>query len=391
MMIYLFFICVFLIIYTYLLFPLFIIFLSRNKKLNSETYSKAEDMPAVSILIAAYNEQDVIKEKVLSIINADFPKTKIEILIGSDCSTDRTNQIIKDLSTEYRFVRTFIFDERSGKSGVVNKLVKEAKNEILILTDANIIFSKNTITAIVRHFKNQQIGLVDSNMVNIGIKKSGISFQEKTYISSEVRFKHAESKFWGMLMGPFGGCFSIRKSLFKPIPEHFLVDDFFVCMHILQNGYLAINDLEAVVYEDVSNQITEEFRRKRRISMGNFINLQHFRKLLFQPFTKLGFVYISHKVLRWFGPLILLMIFTINYFLLANGIFYELTFFLQLIFFILPFIDLLLRKIKIHIIILRFITHFYSMNLALFMGMIDYLTTTKKGVWEPTKRKQDEI
>jgi cellulose synthase/poly-beta-1,6-N-acetylglucosamine synthase-like glycosyltransferase len=390
-MIYLFFICVFLIIYTYLLFPLFIIFLSRNKNLNREIYSKAEDMPAVSILIAAYNEQDVIKEKVLSIINVDFPKTKIEILIGSDCSTDRTNQIIKDLSTEYRFIRTFIFDERSGKSGVVNKLVKEAKNEILILTDANIIFSKNTITASVRHFKNQQIGLVDSNMVNIGIKKSGISFQEKTYISSEVRFKHAESKLWGMLMGPFGGCFSIRKSLFKPIPEHFLVDDFFVCMHILQNGYLAINDLEAIVYEDVSNQITEEFRRKRRISMGNFINLQHFRKLLFQPFTKLGFLYISHKVLRWFGPLILLMIFTINYFLLANGIFYELTFLLQLIFFILPFIDLLLRKIKIHIIILRFITHFYSMNLALFIGMIDYLTTTKKGVWEPTKRKQDEI
>lgn len=390
-MIYLFFICVFLIVYSYFLFPVFIILISRNKKLNSETYSKVEDMPAVSILIAAYNEQDVIKEKVLSIVNADFPKSKIEILIGSDCSTDSTNQIIKDLSMEYPFIRTFIFDERSGKSGVVNKLVKEAKNEIIILTDANIIFSKNTITAIVKHFKNQQIGLVDSNMVNIGMKKSGISFQEKTYISSEVKFKHAESKLWGMLMGPFGGCFAIRKSLFNPIPEHFLVDDFFVCIHILQNGHLAINDLDAVVYEDVSNQIAEEFRRKRRISMGNFINLHYFRKLLLQPFTKLGFLYISHKVLRWFGPLILLMILTVNYFLLANGIFYKATFFLQLMFFILPFIDLLLRKIGIHIIILRFITHFYSMNLALFMGMIDYLTTTKKGVWEPTKRKQDEI
>lgn len=390
-MIYLFFICVFLIVYSYFLFPVFIILISRNKKLNSETYSKVEDMPAVSILIAAYNEQDVIKEKVLSSVNADFPKSKIEILIGSDCSTDSTNQIIKDLSMEYAFIRKFIFDERSGKSGVVNKLVKEAKNEIIILTDANIIFSKNTITAIVKHFKNQQIGLVDSNMINIGMKKSGISFQEKTYISSEVKFKHAESKLWGMLMGPFGGCFAIRKSLFNPIPEHFLVDDFFVCMHILQNGHLAINDLGAVVYEDVSNQIAEEFRRKRRIAMGNFINLHYFRKLLLQPFTKLGFLYISHKVLRWFGPLILLMILTANYFLLANGIFYKATFFLQLIFFILPFIDLLLRKIGIHIIILRFITHFYSMNLALLMGMIDYLTTTKKGVWEPTKRKQDEI
>ena len=350
-MIYLFWICIFLIIYTYLLFPAFIIFLSREKELNSETYNKIEDMSSISILIAAYNEQEVIKDKVMSIINANFPKTKIEILIGSDCSSDNTNKIINELATEYSFTHALIFNKRSGKSGVINKLVKEAKNEILIITDANIMFSQDTITTMVQHFKNQQIGLVDSNMVNIGIKESGISFQEKTYISSEVKFKHAESKVCGMLMGPFGGCFAIRKSLFTPIPEHFLVDDFFVCLHILKRGYLAINDLNAVVYEDVSNQISEEFRRKRRISMGNFINLYYFRMLLLRPFSKLGLVYISHKVLRWFGPLILLLIFTTNYFLLNYGVFYKLTFFLQVIFFILPFIDLLLRKIEIHIII----------------------------------------
>ena len=108
-----------------------------------------------------------------------------------------------------------------------------------------------------------------------------------------MQFKHAESKLWGMLMGPFGGCFAIRKSLFHPIPEHFLVDDFFVCMHILQNGHLAINDLDAAVCEDVSNQIAEEFRRKRRISMGNFINLQYFRKITFTTLYQIRFL-ISH-------------------------------------------------------------------------------------------------
>ena len=201
-MIYLFWLCIFLITYTYLLFPAFIIFLSREKKLNSETYNKIEDMPSISILIAAYNEQEVIKDKVMRIIKANFPKTKIEILIGSDCSSDNTNQIINELATEYSFTQALIFNKRSGKAGVINKLVQEAKNEILIITDANIMFSQDTITTMVQHFKNQQIGLVDSNMVNIGIKKSGISFQEKTYISSEVKFKHAESKFCGMLMGP---------------------------------------------------------------------------------------------------------------------------------------------------------------------------------------------
>ena len=389
-MIYLFWICLFLLVYTYFIFPFSTIFLARKKSLNNKFY-KQEDVPSVSILIAAYNEQEVIKEKVMSIINSNFSSSKMEIIIGSDCSTDNTNEIISELAKNHSFLNAKIFTERSGKSAIVNKLVKQAKNEILILTDANIIFSKNTIQSLIRHFKNSKIGLVDSNMVNIGIKKSGISLQEKTYISSEVKFKHAESKLLGMLMGPFGGCFAIRKSLFIPIPENFMVDDFFVCMNILKNGNLAINDLDAVVYEDVSNQISEEFRRKRRISMGNFINLFHFKKLLLKPFSKLGFIFLSHKVIRWFGPILLLLVLASNFILISDSIFYKIAFFSQLILFISPFIDLLLRKIGIHVLILRFVTHFYSMNLALFMGMIDYLTVNKKGVWEPTKRKQDEI
>ena len=390
-MIYLFWICFFLIIYSYFIFPMTVILFGKNKELNSNIYNKIDEIPSLSILIAAYNEQSIIKEKVMSIINSNFPTDKIEIIIGSDCSTDNTNEIIKKLVEEYPFIIAINFEKRTGKSGVVNRLVKKAKNDILIITDANIIFSENTISSLIQHFKNPQIGLVDSNMVNIGIKKSGISFQEKTYISWEVKFKHAESKLWGMLMGPFGGCFAIRKSLFTPIPENFLVDDFYVCMNILQNGHKTINDLQAIVYEDVSNQISEEFRRKRRISMGNFINLFHFKKLLLKPFSKLGFVFLSHKVIRWFSPILLLLIFAANFSLISDNIFYRTAFFAQVVLFIFPFIDLLLRKIGIHVLILRFITHFYSMNLALFMGMIDYLTITKNGVWEPTKRKQDEI
>lgn len=390
-MMYLFWICLFLLVYTYFIFPFSTIFLARRRSLNNKFYNQKDEMPSVSILIAAYNEQDVIKEKVMSIINSNLPSSKIEIIIGSDCSTDNTNEIISKLANNHSFINVKIFTERSGKSSVVNKLVKQAKNEIIILTDANIIFSKNTIHSLIRHFKDSKIGLVDSNMVNIGIKKSGISLQEKTYISSEVKFKHAESKLWGMLMGPFGGCFAIKKSLFVPIPENFMVDDFFICMNILKNGNLAINDLDAVVYEDVSNQIYEEFRRKRRISMGNFINLFHFKKLLLKPFSRLGFIFLSHKVIRWFGPILLILVLTSNFILISDNIFYKMTFFVQLILFIFPFIDFLLRKIGIHILILRFVTHFYSMNLALFIGMIDYLTVNKKGVWEPTKRKQDEI
>jgi len=392
-MIYLFWISLFLLCYTYCVFPISIILISKYKNLNSNIYTKDYELPPVSILIAAYNEEEVILGKVESIFKSDYPSEKIEIIIGSDCSTDRTNEIITKLSNKYSCVSIDTFDKREGKAAVINKLVDKAKNEILILTDANIIFSKKTIYSLARHFKNNHIGLVDSNMINIGIKENGISLQEKTYISSEVQFKHAESKIWGMLMGPFGGCFAIRKSLFEPIPKNFMVDDFFVCMNILIKKKIAINDLDAIVYEDVSNQISEEFRRKRRISMGNFINLNHFKRLLLKPFSKLSFIFVSHKVIRWFGPILLISMLVSNFKIIINkeSIFYNIFLLIQISLIITPFIDYLLRKIRIHILILRFITHFYIMNLALLIGFIDFLTISKKGTWEPTKRKQDEF
>ncbi len=389
-MIILFWTCFFLLFYTYFLFPVFVILFSKNKSLNSEVFKNLGECPSVSILIAAYNEQAVIEEKIQSIIDSNFPHNKLEIIVGSDCSSDNTNQIIEQLSEKYPFIKLKIFETRTGKSGVVNQLIKLASNKIIILTDANIIFSKKTIFSLIKHFKNKKIGLVDSNMVNRGIKKSGISLQEKTYISTEVKFKHAESKLWGMLMGPFGGCFAIRKELFSPIPTDFLVDDFFVCMNILSKQFQAINDLDAVVFEEVSNHLSEEIRRKRRISTGNFKNLFYFKHLL-NPFKKLGFVFISHKVIRWIGSLVLLLMFWTNFTLKDEHSIYLFLLIAQAVLFLIPIIDYIFRKIGIHILILRFITHFYSMNFALLLGLFDFLFQSKSGLWEPTKRKQDEI
>mgnify|MGYP001170913352 CR=1 FL=1 len=386
-MIYLFWITLFFVVYTYFLFPITVMLVARKKHINKNVFRSENEISSVSILIAAHNEQFIIKEKVISIINSNFPTDKIEIIIVSDCSTDNTNQIISELAEVFPFIKTHTLNRRTGKAGAINKLVDLARNDILIITDANIIFSNNTIFNLVKHFKNDKIGLVDSNIVNSGVQKNGISLQEKTYISAEVNFKHAESKIWEKLMGPFGGCFAIRKSLFSPIPEHFLVDDFFVCMNILKNGSHSINDLEAVVFENVSNELSEEFRRKRRISKGNFINLFHFRNLL-NPFKQLGFIFISHKVLRWLTPLFLIMVFVSSYALISKSIFYQLSFVLQISLIILPFIDYILHKIGIHILVLRFITHFYSMNFAMLFGMFDYFFSSETGLWEPTKRKQ---
>ena len=270
---------------------------------------------------------------------------------------------------------------------MINSLIERAKYDLVLLTDANVMFDKQSIFELVKHFKNEEIGLVDSKMINIGIKKDGISLQEKTYISTEVSSKNAESLLWGTMMGPFGGCFALRKKLWEKIPSHFLVDDFFINMLVLQKGFKSINEPNAIVFEDVSNDLSDEFRRKIRISSGNFQNLFHYKHLLFD-FSWIAFSFFSHKVLRWLTPFFILSIISILPFIIENHSFYF-YFLIGIIFcFSLVSIDFLLKSLKVNIKLLRFLTHFTLMNVALFIGFLNYIKGVKSSIWEPTRRNQ---
>jgi len=399
----LFWLSVLLIFHSYILYPV-ILFMFSKKKNNEIFFSRKEELLKVSILISIYNEEKVIAKKIDSILNSNYPAAKIQILIGSDKSSDKSNEIVSKYAQENKSINFFSFNERQGKPSIINKIYKYADGEIIILTDANVFFDKNTIYEVVKYFKNPKIGLVDTHMKNKGIIKDGISIQESQYISREVRIKNAESNIWGTMMGPFGGCYAIRNDLYEPVPSNFLVDDFYINMEILQKGYKAINNLNAFVFEDVSNNLYDEFRRKIRIATGNFQNLKKFRIFLLgiiglNPLKNiknihintfgLSFSFISHKVLRWVTPFFIILLLLSNIFLLETTI-YQLSFAGLLFSFSIPLWDTLLKKVKINISILRFITHFYSMNLALIIGFFKYLKGVKSGVWQPTKRNQTE-
>lgn len=376
------------ILFSYILYPIIIKILALKKSTNKTIYPHIEkDLPFVSILISAYNEEKVIKEKIESIIKSNYPKDKLEVLIGSDASTDNTNELLKQHADKYPMLQCFIFDERQGKGNVINILYAKAKGEILIITDANVLFSELTIFELVKHYKNPKIGLVDSLIINTGLNKSGISIQEKTYLSREATIKNYEGKIWGTMMGPFGGCYSVRKNLYEKIPPNYLVDDFYINMIVLQKGYEAINELNAIVYEDVSNNPLIEFKRKIRIATGNFQNLAHFKKLLWPVYKGLGFSFLSHKVLRWLGPFFLICILLCSALLIKNHIYLYL-FYIICCVLIFTIIDFFLRLIGIHILLLRFISHFLSMNFALFIGYIRFLKGVNTNVWQPTKRNQ---
>ena len=383
-----FWISVFLILQSYIMYPILLYLLSLNKKNNETIFSRDENLPFVSIILPVYNEEQVIIEKLRSIFNTDYPEDRFELLAGSDGSTDKTNHILNLYSIDHSSLRFFPFDERKGKGQVINRLRKEAKGEILLCTDAQVIFTPELIFRLIRHFKNKSIGLVGANIVNKRIDSSGISRQEWSFMSREIRLKHMEGKIWGTMVGAYGACYAMRDELFTPVTKGYSVDDFFITMKVLEKKYKCILDLEAVGYENVPNRLREEFRRRIRISAGNFRNLIYFYKMLWPPFTGLSFSFLSHKVLRWICPFLLILVIIANIFLFETHPFYKVTLYTQAVLLVIPFIDNLLRKIGLHIVFLRFITHFYTMNLALLMGFLKFIKGSETEIWQPTQRAE---
>ena len=384
----LFWISVLALLHTYLLYPALLRILARRKSINRDVHESLREIPAVSVIMAVHNEQDVLEEKISGIIDNNIPEGKLEILVGSDASTDNSDMILENLARSVKSLRYVLFDKRMGKSAIINELAGLARSGVLIITDANVMFEKDTIFHLLKHFKNSETGLVDTNMKHKGLRENGISIQENAYISREVRIKYLEGIIWGTMMGPFGGCYALKSKLYCNVPPTFLVDDFFINMKVISSGHRSIIEPEAVVYEDVSNSLGEEFRRKVRIAAGNFQNLKYFSGYVFSGRPGLSFSYISHKVLRWLGPFFLAAIFICSLYLGRQSSFYKYLFIAQLFILILPLIDYILGKIKIHVIILRFVTHFVSMNFALMAGFVKFLRGVKTNVWEPTRRNQ---
>jgi cellulose synthase/poly-beta-1,6-N-acetylglucosamine synthase-like glycosyltransferase len=381
--------------HTYIIYPLLLKILPKTS-LSSGKEVKYE--AAVSILIPAYNEEKIIKQKLESIFASDHAKEKIEVIVGSDASTDRTAEIVK----AFPRVQLVEFAGRSGKPRIINKLVTLAKNEILILTDANVIFDKDTVSELTKYFTNPEISLVDSNMININKQGKGISKAESTYIRGEVGIKNNEGKVFGMMMGPFGGCYAVRKKFYSPVPENFLVDDFYINMKVLEKGGKAISEMNAKVYEEVPSDWRIEFKRKIRIATGSFQNLFAFSHILFR-FNKLSFCFFSHKVLRWFGPFLMIGLYIASCILsfaylisIDDGAglgenpewllkFYSFIFLIQNLLVLLLTFDLILISVRVSSPT-RLITHFFSTNLALLIGFFKFLGGVRSSVWTPTKR-----
>ncbi len=382
---------VLLLLHSYVIYPWLLKLISRGKQQNSLTFAKSdENLPDVYVVFAVYNEQKVIRQKLASIFETDYPLHKIHVFVGSDNSTDDTNSIIQSYSLQHRQLTFHNFEGRNGKAAILNRLLESiseanpAFDSILVLTDANVFFTPNLLFELTKHYKNENIGQVGANILNVGERIDGISKQEKGYIQRENHIKFLEGLNWGAMIGAFGACYTMRMKLWKPIPPNYLMEDFFLSMHILRQKKKAILELNAICYEDVSNDVTEEFKRKTRIQAGNFQNLRNYWSLAF-GFNAVGFCFFSHKIIRWFGPLLMAGCYISNLFLLHEP-FYQFTFLLQNMLWLSPLLDALLKTAGIHLTFLRFASYFIIMNIALVKGFLMFAKGIKTSAWNPTKR-----
>jgi len=345
--------------------------------------------------MSAYQEEFIIRDKLKSLKEQNYPKELLTFWIASDGSTDNTNQIILDECKSLSNSQFFIFEQRKGKPMVINELVSKSNiyyNDILfiiILTDANVIFKNDAVTYLVQPFILPEISLVDSKIEPLNKLLKGISSSENFYLSRESKLKQNEGRWRGLTMGASGGCYAIRSNDYVPVPKDFLVDDFFISFNILLKGKKAILNTMAICYEEVSSSISTEFRRRRRISAGNFQNLFYFLPLFSMKQLPLWFVFFSHKVIRWFGPLFLIISFlSLFYLAFYQVIIYNAMIILSLFLVAVFIFDKYFENINIHLPFLRGIRYFIVINAALLLGCVDFLKGIKNNVWEPTKRNQ---
>jgi len=377
--------------HTYLFYPVLIKWLARGRELNTNTYTPTDELPEVVILMAVYNEEGVISQKLHSIFDTHYPLNKVKLWIGSDNSTDKTHSVITQFKHRYPQLELTVYEGRNGKPRILNRLMEANAHRlppdtVLVLTDANVLFTPQLLFQLVKHFKNPTTGVVGANVLNIGVKETGISFQEMWYIRRENVVKHYESIAGGCMMGAFGACFALRSPLYEPIPPNFVVDDFYLTMVALERRFTALKELEAVCYEDVSEDISEEYRRKKRISSGNFQNLHRFKKLLLPQNGMVAFCFFSHKVLRWFTPGLWMVMLLISGYLAMRTNVYHWLFVMQLATLLPWFADAVLSKVNINVKLFRFVRYFYLMNLGLLIGFLTYLKGIDTNVWKPTKR-----
>lgn len=385
----LFWISLFIQIFNYLLYPLILwvytLLFPPKRRFNFVEYFQ----PNVSLIISAYNEENVIEKKIQNSVSLEYPKTKLEIIVVSDASTDKTDEIVKRWAEKDKRIKLLRQDKRQGKSIGLNKAAELAKGDILVFSDANSIYEKNAILELIKYFTDAQIGYAVGKALYYSEPDNPATSNEKLFWNYEILVKSLESKFHTVSVGD-GAIYAIRRSLYTSI-EKDDIGDFVHPLLIVAKGYTGIFAPMAYCYEEAAGDFKKEFYRKRRIVNRSWRALKKYYKLFnFKQHSKFIFELISHKMLRWFNWLFALILFFSNLIIILKEpyLFYSIFFCFQFIFCILGLIGFLLRKKSAKLTSLISFPYYYIlMNLAAFLGIVDEMRGVKYVTWDHVRKK----
>ena len=378
-------------VYTYLGYGILLTILVKVKMMFTKpfiprSYIPENALPSVTHLVAAYNEEDFIEYKINNSLKLDYPKEKMNLLIVSDGSSDRT----PELAEQYSELKHMFEPERKGKIAAVKRAMKEVDTSIVIFSDANTYLNKQAIKKIVAHFEDVNVGAVAGEKRIYTPEESSASVAgEGLYWKYESYLKKMDSKFYSVV-GAAGELFAIRKELMPKIPTDTVIEDLYLTMSIAMKGRRVAYESDAYAMETGSSSIEEEMKRKVRICAGGFQAIQRLKEV-FNPFTYkwLSFQFISHRVLRWtLAPLALPIVFLSNLFLCSTqNTLYLSLFVAQVIFYALALIGYLKRNQKRQNPIFFVPFYFSMMHFSAFKGFSRFLKKNQSVVWERAERK----
>lgn len=379
----LFYLFLFLIIYSYLIYPRSLRYFRTKTSKDTSSYT----VHGIHVIIAAYNEEHNIASTLQSILQSSIGNIGLTIYVGDDGSTDRTLEIFTDFKSQFPEKIRVEQYHRIGKSEVVHRMIEKyhlhQAGNALILMDANIALAPTCISEIVRRLEIEKTGIVGASVY----PKSNSDNVESSYILRENIMKSEEARAFGVVIGVFGACYGMRGEVYQKIPSKFITDDLYATLAAIEKGYQIAYHPDIRCYEQISADFANEFTRKKRYAAGNFQILGYFISLLNPLQTSLGFVYayFFHKIIRWLSPIFMLGFWIYSWIGNDSALFHVIR--LSGIWVLLYMAaNYALYSMKKPLILPR-LNYFLGMNLAIVFGFVHYLKGIKTNVWERSERQ----
>jgi cellulose synthase/poly-beta-1,6-N-acetylglucosamine synthase-like glycosyltransferase len=379
----------FLVVYPYCGYPLLLCLLVRRRtRRASESDEDEPTFPTVSLIVSAYNEESVISAKLQNALCLDYPPDRIEILVVSDASTDRTDAIVADIASKESVVRLIRQPQRRGKSAGINEGVVAAHGDIVVFSDANALYEATAVRKLVEKMRDQRVGYAVGAALYSDSAGSRAAESEGLYWRLELFLKEMESAF-DSVVGGDGAIYAARREAIEPLQDDD-ISDFVTPLRLVARGFKGKFVADAQCYEHAGESFDKEFRRKRRIVNRSWRAYRRYRRLLsYANNGRFLFMLISHKVVRWFGLPLITVAWAANTALLGHGTIYQATWAAITLSVLIALLGALLDGCgRTQPRMVALIYYFYSINLAGALGLWDEWRGVHHVVWNHIRNPQ---